>query len=278
MNKQRTQQQLYIIFWIVIAVLIGLIGWFTYVLIRPDSTTTNTASTKQANTNTNTVTEKKSKKTNNSNSTNDNANTNTNITNSSADTNTATDDTAAQDGGLVEPTTNTNDATDDTTTNTNEAADEASTNATTDDTNTKTVMLYFPKSDSACGEVAAVERKIEPSDDIYGQIILETMHGPTAEESGYTNAVPSDMYLRQVEYTADGALITVSEAYDSLDSCDQKTAAAQLIETANAMFELPTGTAGEVVVGTTTDDETDTDTNENTNEDTSTEDSLEDSE
>lgn len=246
MNNKHTQQPLYIIFWIIIAILLGLIGWFTYVLIKPNDSSTDPAQTNSTTDNTNTTTEKNSKKKKNS---------NTDTTNGVANANTNT----AADSGLVEP---------------SDSADETATEATAD-ADKKTVTLYFPKSADACGEVYPVERQIEPSDDIYGQIILETMYGPTETESDYTSAVPSDMYLRRVEYTADGAVITVNEAYDSLDNCAQETVTAQLVETANAMFELPAGTAGEVVVGTVTDDETATDTTEDsantTADDTTTE-------
>ena len=271
MNKTRTQQQLYIVFWIIIVILIGLIGWFTYLLIQPkdsDPQTTTNTNVVTDNTNVNSGKKKKNKNTNTT-ETNTNA-----ASDDTANTNAAaTDADTTTDGGLVEPADGTDATTDDTdetsadadaTTDDADAdaeADEAGTGTdeiAADDDGKQTVTLYFPKASSGCGEVYPVERKIEPSDDLYGQIILETMHGPTDEETGYSSAVPSGMYLRRVEYTADGALITVSEAYDTLDSCDQETAAAQLIETANAMFELPEGTAGEVVVGTVSDDEDDT--------------------
>lgn len=282
MNKTRTQQQLYIVFWIIIVILIGLIGWFTYLLIQPkdsDSQTTTNTNVVTDNTNVNSGKKKKNKNTNtteaNTNAATDDA-TNTNTTTTDADTTTA--------GGLVEPadgteattddsdeTTDADATTDGTTDDADAEADEAGTGTdetAADDDGKQTVTLYFPKANSDCGEVYPVERKIEPSDDLYGQIILETMHGPTDEETGYSTAVPSGMYLRRVEYTADGALITVSEAYNTLDSCNQETAAAQLIETANAMFELPEGTAGEVVVGTVSDDEDDsTDTAEDSDTD-----------
>lgn len=250
MNKNRTQQQLYIIFWIIIVILIGLIGWFTYLLIQPDDTSTPTTANTETTTNSaNTNTEKKSKKKKN---TNANSTTNANSNSSAADstiTNSETDDSNTT-GGLVEPAdseTETNDA-EETVTKTDETI-EADT-----EEGDKTVMLYFPKSASSCGEVYPVERRITESDDPYGQIILEVMDGPTEDETGYTSAVPADLYLRQVEYTADGAVITVSEAYDNLDNCAQQTVDAQLVETANAMFELPEDTTGEVVVGTVHDD------------------------
>lgn len=253
MNKNHTQQQLYIIFWIVIVILIGLIGWFTYLLIKPDNASTVTTANTETTTNSVTANvEKKSKKKKTTNA-NSSANANSDVT--AANSTVAADGTDTNTaGGLVEPTNSTNNESSaaETDTNTNQTT-EAST-AEGD----KTVTLYFPKSTASCGEVYPVERRITESDDPYGQIILEAMAGPTEAEAEYTSAVPADLYLRRVEYTADGAVITVSEAYDNLDECNQQTVTAQLVETANAMFELPAGTAGEVVVGTVSDDEDET--------------------
>jgi hypothetical protein len=265
MKTHATQQQLYIVFWIIIAVLIGLIGWFTYLLIQPNvndpTESTNTTTTNETS-NTENVNAGKKKKNKNTNAANTNAATDDDGS-SSTTTNT---NNASDDEGLVEP-----EATDDATeadadaaasdvTDENEEA-TADNDETTDDTATTKVTLYFPKADSDCGEVYPVERDVEPTDDPYGQIILEAMHGPSDEETGYDNAVPSGLYLRQVEYTAAGAVITVSEAYDDLDSCAQQTVTAQLVETANAMFELAEGTTGEVVVGTVDSDDDSTDDN-----------------
>lgn len=244
-RQQAQKKQIYIIFWFLIIALVGLIGWFTYLLIRPEDTATTTKQVNQpVNILANTTPSKKKNKASsnaNANATNldaVNSNTNTNETNTNANNN------SNVDAGLVEPDTS--------------ADTDANTNA---DATTKTVTLYFPKTGSACGEVSAVQRDIEPTDDIYGQIIIEDMHGPTEAETGYSNAVTAAIHLRQVQYTADGPLITVNEAYDELDDCTQATVDAQLIKTANAMFELPEDTAGQVVVGSVED----TSTNDNTN-------------
>lgn len=239
-HSTKQQTQLYLIFWVIIIGLVVLIGWFAYILIRPDATTPAAVNQNQINSSTadatkNSNTNKDKKKKNNSNTNNTNV-----VTNEAVVTN--------ENTNTVTPETNTNN-----TNNTNEAGLVEPDETATDD-GTTTVTLYFPKGDSACGEVYPVERKIVPTDDLYGQIILEDMHGPTEEEGDYDNAVTSAVRLRQVEYTADGPLLTLNEGYNELDECQQATVAAQLIKTANAMFELPEDTAGQVVVGEVTED------------------------
>ena len=143
--------------------------------------------------------------------------------------------------------------------------DEEDTDETDDDK--ETVTMYFPKADSECGEVFAVEREMELGDDPYGEIVLAAMAGPTADESDYVDGIPSTVRLRQVQYTSAGPLLTVNEGYDELDTCQQQTVDASLIETSNAMFELSEGGSGEVVVGEIEDEEEDTtNTNESTDD------------
>lgn len=233
-RKQRTT---YVVFGIIIVALIFLIGWFLYVLIVPEKPTTSEDVSNQNNVNSvNTNTTKKKNK---------NKNSNVNTSNANAD-------------GLVEPDANENvneNANADVSANKNEndntnSSDEDSNDETTaEDENKTTVTLYFPKSGSSCGEVYPVERDVELSEDVYGDTILTMMAGPTDEESDYADGVPSTVRLRQVQYTADGPLVTVDEGYDALDSCTQQTVDAAFIKTSNAMFDLPTDGTGIVEVG-----------------------------
>ena len=220
----------YAVLGIIISALIILIGWFVYLLANP-TPSTNTATTSNKT------------PTNSVNKTAKNKNANTVRTNVTATTNT----------------TNTNSAVN-TTTTTNTNSNSANTNAD----GTKTITLYFPKAAGACGAVYAVSRSVTPADDFYGQVILEDLDGPSSTDTGYTTAIPADLRLREVRYTSAGPVITVNDAYDGLNDCDKSTVAAQLVKTANLMFDLPEDTAGEVVVGTV-DDNADTNTNDNTN-------------
>ncbi|MBI2416152.1 MAG: hypothetical protein HYV33_05860 [Candidatus Kerfeldbacteria bacterium] len=237
-GSQPERKPVYIVLTLIIIGLVLLISWFIYLLAKPTTSPTNKSTTNSANT---TVTgDKKKNKKQTTNSTNT-ANTNTTTNNAN---NTVNDNSNANtDPGLVEPTNS----------NENNNSDD---NTNTDDTK-ETVTLYFTKAGTDCGEVYPVERDIEPAEDFYGQVILEVMHGPTTDEAGYSSSIPAGLYLRQVQYTADGPVITVNETFAELDSCDQTTVSNQLIKTANAMFDLPEDTTGQVVVGTVTDNETD---------------------
>lgn len=262
--KTTTQQQkiLYGILALVVGVLVVLIGWFIYLLFKPatPSTTTNenvviTNATANQNVpkttvNTNTTTNDNS---------NLNANTNTNNTNSNS-SNTSSNSNTNGDG-LVEPDTNSNTNSN---ANTNVSAPEGPTYSSSN-TDATTETLYFAKSGGSCGEVGAVQRSFTPGDDPYGQIILDDMRGPTAEETGYVDGIPSTIKLKQVQYTASGSVITVNEAYNDLSDCDKKTVDAQFIKTANTMFDVSPEAAGEVVVGEATT-ETETNSNSNTNQ------------
>ncbi len=244
MKKKTTSQQLYIIFGVVIALLVGLIGYFAYLLMapsdQPDQANTNVTA-QVTNTNTNTNKETKNKKKTNAN------------TNGIAEDTDQTEDTETNvNEGLVEPETGIAEDTEGIAEKTEEESEDAEKE---DDDKTvvagegeQVVTLYFPKTASDCGEVFPVKRAITPTEDLYGQLILASMAGPNDEEDGYTTAAGS-IRLRRVEYTSAGPTIYVDEAYDALSSCDQQTTEAQLVETANAMFDLPEGTSGEVIVG-----------------------------
>lgn len=240
------QKATYAILSIIIAALVILIAWFTYLLIKPsDSDTSTNSSALDGNSNKNKNANKTSNKNKaNSNATNTNANkSNTNNTNSNTN-----------EAGLVEPDTNSN-------TNTNSSEEDEE-----NEDGTETITLYFPKDTAACGTVHPVERNVTPSDDFYGQIVLEDIHGPSDTETGYTTAIPAGLRLREVRYSSDGPIITVNEAFDELSDCDQKTVTAQLVKTANAMFDLPDSTEGEVVVGEVSEDTSDAeDTSDDTN-------------
>lgn len=249
-TKSNNAKTLYVIFAVVVVGLIFLIGWFAYLLLwQPDDKETNGITDSTENTD---ITAKKTTKKNK----NSNKNSNTANENSENDNTNNTND----DEGLVEPDENDNDNAND---NTNsEDGDDEDSEAEGD---IKT--LYFASSSSSCGETVAVERPLTLSDDPYGEIILSMMSGPADDEDG-ADGIPSTVRLRQVQYTADGPLITVGEGYNELSDCEKQTVDAQFIETANAMFDLPAGTDGEVVVGeVVTDDAEDTagDTNSNTN-------------
>lgn len=239
-NNPKQLKSLYSILTVIVAILLILIGWFVYLLVKPADkvvtednkttvTTTKNVNQKKKNKNKNTIVVPADE------SVTKNENTNETLTDEKKDV--TTDETVITDKeeGLVEPE---NEAEKTTTTGEDEAD------------NKNEVTLYFPKDVNSCGTVYPVKREITPSDDPYGQIILEDMHGPKADEGDYTNAIPAGTYLRQVQYTADGPVITVSEQYDTLSECTRKTADAQLIKTANAMFELSEDTAGTVEVGT----------------------------
>lgn len=266
-SKQRTT---YVMFGIIIVALILLIGWFLYVLIVPDkpsptkdtsnqnNTNLTTESTKLETENTNTKKKKKNKNTNAAGLVEPDANSNINV-----EDNDTTDNDSESDVN--------DDAEGDTEGDTDTSEDAANENATT-------ITLYFPQSDSGCGEVFPVERDVELSEDTYGDIILTMMAGPNDEESAYVDGVPGTVRLRQVEYTADGPLVTVSEGYNELDNCAQQTVDAAFIQTANAMFELSVDGPGTVEVGevktedsatdeSTVDDSDSNNTNNNTNSD-----------
>jgi hypothetical protein len=259
MTKQKPSQGLYIVFGVIIAVLIALIGYFAYLLIAPSddtNTTTNTAVTNTSN------------KNNSNTNSNKNKNSNTNK-NSNANSNTNAE-------GLVEPNKNNNDNSN-TNSNTNNNTNSATTDEATDEVvageGEKVITLYFPKTGAACGEVTAVKRAVTPDeDDFYGQIMLADLAGPTAEETGYDNAA-AGVRLRWVEYTSEGSIVYVNEAYNELSDCDQQTAEAQLIHTANAMFDVSPTATGEVIVGYPDEDEdtnTNSGTNDNSNDNTNT--------
>ncbi|MDP3970184.1 MAG: hypothetical protein Q8P90_00625 [bacterium] len=246
---------LYVTLSIIIVGLVGLIGWFIYLLITADSED----ETAVKNTNTEIVTT-----TNTNVNTNYNYNTNTktvadlepslNIDDTELfdldeklDKIEDTDIMGADDLSELDDKIKKDELKDD-----EENADDTKTSE-----EGETITLYFPTSTSDCGEVQAVERTVELGDDPYGETILTMMHGPNSDESDYSDGIPASVGLRQVEYTADGALITVNEGYNDLDSCTQQTVNAQFIETANAMFDLPAGTSGTVEVGTVEDEESD---------------------
>lgn len=239
MKKKTSSQSLYVIFGVVIALLIALIGYFVYLLVSP-SQKNDQANTNQT-VNTNTVNPKTTKKKKaNSNTATDTPTVVNDNTNPTDTTTTVTDEGEV---GLVEPKPD-DTATDDT------AADETTEVAeVVAGEGEQIVTLYFPKTDSACGEVFPVQRAVTPEEDLYGQILLADMVGPSAAESGYTSAMPSGLRLRRVEYTGTGPVIYVNEAFAEARDCDQQTAEAQLVETANAMFDFPEGTSGEVIVG-----------------------------
>lgn len=215
-----------------LAVIIGLvlvIGYFVFLLVKP-------APVEEPTSNVNTV--ENSAITNKAND-NTNENTNTNLnTNEEPE-----EDEDAMEDELEEEDEDTVDASDD-----GEGLVQPAEDATSSD-DAQTFTVYLPKSTADCGEVYAVEREQALSDDTYGDIIISAMSGPTSDDAGYVDGVPSGIYLRQVQYTADGPVITLSEGYDSLTDCQKATVDAQLIETANAMFELPEGTEGTVQVG-----------------------------
>lgn len=252
MKKKTSSQSLYVIFGVVIALLVALIGYFVYLLVSPSTTASDTATPTNTNEvvveNVNADKTKKKKKTNTNATVNENANTATN------------DNANASTDGLVEPKPEDDTATADTT-----EADTAAEEVVAGE-GEQVVTVYFPKAGSSCGEVFPVKRAITPEADLYGQILLADMAGPTDEETGYASAIPSGLRLRRVEYSATGPVVYVNEAWDDADDCDQQTAKAQLIETANAMFDFTAGTVGEVIVGypedaveeeeTTTDEET----------------------
>lgn len=228
MKKKTSSQQLYLIFGVVIALLVGLIGYFAYLLMAPSNqtTTTNTNSnnaTTVATTNTTKETKNKKK-----------ANTNTIAETAEPEP----EDAEEEDEGLVEPIAE----------DAEEADEEENTNTVVAGEGEQVVTLYFAKTDSDCGEVFPVQRAITPTEDLYGQLILASMAGPSDTEDGYVSAA-GNIRLRRVEYTSAGPTIYVDEAYDDLSTCDQQTTEAQLVKTANAMFDLPEGTSGEVIVG-----------------------------
>lgn len=233
------------IFGVVIALLIALIGYFVYLLMAPEKTSDQTKTNQTVNT---PVTKEKTnqkKKTDTNSTTTTNEETNTN---DNENTNATTTD--EDEAGLVEP------QPDGTTTDEETADEEDETEAVVAGEGEQVVTLYFTKIDSSCGQVFPVKRAVTPEEDLYGQIILADIAGPTEEETGYTSAMPSGLRLRRVEYTAAGPVIYVNEAFSDADNCDQKTVEAQLVETANAMFDFPKGTAGEVIVGYPDDVET----------------------
>lgn len=235
MKKKTAPQHLYIVFGVMIALLLAMIGYFVYLLVMPADT-----EEPSTNTNTNTAPVKTKKKK----PVNDNTNETTSVE--------VTEPTETTAAGLVEPKPDADTAED--------TADDTEVVA---DAGEQVVTLYFPKTNSACGDVFPVERAITPEEDLYGQIILADMAGPTAEETGYDSAIPAGLGLRRVEYTSAGPIIYVNEAFNEADECTQQTVTAQLVETANAMFDFTAGTEGEVIVGHP-EDTTETDTEEDT--------------
>lgn len=255
MMKNQQSKSLYLIFGLVIVVLLALIGYFAYQLISPGDTETNSNTNVNATANSN----KNSNANKNSNKNNSNVNGNTN---SNSNTN----------EGLVEPTNSNRNKN----SNTNSTNDEDADEDTDKDSEEvvagegeEVITLYFAKDNAACGEVSAVQRAVTPAEDFYGQIMLADLAGPTSDEDGYTNAA-AGVRLRWVEYTSEGSKVYVNEAYDELSDCDKETAAAQLIQTANVMFEVGAKNDGEVIVGYPEGqdpNEDGDDTNSNTNED-----------
>lgn len=257
-----SQRTAYIMLSIIIIGLVALIGWFAYLLMSPDDSDQTPVVNVSDTTNSNKNTTTKNKNTN-ATTNSDTKNSNSGNSNATAEDN-VEDETASEsedEGGLVEP--DEEDEADDSDENDSDADDtEAAGEGHT---------LYFAASDSTCGEVVAVEREFELGEDPYGEIVLTMMRGPEDEETG-ADGIPSTVGLRQVEYTADGALVTVNEGYNELDECAQATVDAQFIETANAMFELPEGTSGTVVVGEVeADTESETTSESESTEETSTE-------
>lgn len=264
MKKTQTQS-LYIVFGIVIAGLVVLIGWFIYLLVKPATPVSTTKTAVITNTtNTTVTTNSKTKKTN----------TNTTVKNSNTTVNSNANSNSNTNAGLIEPqppttntnTTNTNSTSTNTTTNTNTTTAVTETAPVDNGDGTTAITLYFPKTGGVCGAVSPVRRTITTPTDLFGQIVIEDMHGPSSDDTGYdsamTSAMPSGLHLRYVQYDHDtGSTVTVNEAYDTLSDCDRKTADAELITTANAMFEVDLATSGQVVVG-----EVPTDTNSNTNQ------------
>ncbi len=230
MKKKTSTQSLYVIFGVVIALLIALIGYFAYLLVSPEASDSTVGANETVTVNTNTEKSKKKKTNENSNAAS-NVNTNTN-TNATTNTNETEDE-----AGLVEPKPEETDA------------EAEVTEEVVAGEGEQLVTLYFPKASSSCGEVFPVKRAVTPEEDLYGQILLATIAGPTTAEAEYVSVVPDGLRLRRVEYTAAGPTIYVNEAFSAARDCDQQTVEAQLVETANAMFDFPTGTAGEVVVG-----------------------------
>lgn len=248
MKKKTSSQQLYLIFGVVIALLVGLIGYFAYLLMAPSNQATNANSNNTATVETTTTTkETKNKK---------KANTNTIAEEIAEDTEgiaekTETDSEDSETNvneGLVEPESGIAEEIAEGTEEEAEDEEDENTNTVVAGEGEQVVTLYFAKTDSDCGEVFPVQRAITPTEDLYGQLILAAMAGPSDEETGYVSAA-GNIRLRRVEYTSAGPTIYVDEAYDDLSTCDQQTTEAQLVETANAMFDLPEGTTGEVIVG-----------------------------
>ncbi len=231
MMKNKQSKSLYLIFGVVIAVLLALIGYFAYLLIAPSDDTDTSTNTVNATANSNANKNKNANANKNANSNgNSNSNANTNNSNTNA--------------GLVEPeNSNTNTNSNSNTNSADETADEVVAGE-----GEEVITLYFPKDGASCGEVSPVKRAVTPSDDFYGQIILADLAGPTSEETGYDNAA-SGIRLRWVEYTSEGSIVYVNEAYDALNDCDKATVDAQLIQTANVMFDVKATADGKVVVG-----------------------------
>ena len=250
MKKKTSSQQLYIIFGVVIALLVGLIGYFSYLLIAPSKQVADT----NANSNPTVETTNTTKETKNKKKVNTNA-----IAESATPEASQNSNAENEDEGLVEPEAGITEDTEEEAKDAEEVKDEDTTVVAGE--GEQVVTLYFPKTASDCGEVFPVQRAITPTEDLYGQLILASMAGPNDEEDGYTTAAGS-IRLRRVEYTSAGPTIYVDEAYDALSACDQKTTKAQLVETANAMFDLPEGTTGEVIVGYPEDAEDEDETTE----------------
>lgn len=248
MNKSANAKTLYVIFTVVVVGLIFLIGWFAYLLWQPDeeATPSNTNTTNVSNVNTKNINKNTNAGLTNKANSNDNENENDN---------TNSDD---EDEGLVEPDEDEND-------NDNENTNSDDEDGADSEAEGETETLYFASSGSSCGETVAVKRPLTLGDDPYGEIILNMMAGPEDGEDG-VDGIPSTVRLRQVQYTSNGPLITVGEGYNDLSDCEKQTVDAQFIETANAMFDLPAGTDGEVVVGEVAADDT-----EETEADSSTE-------
>ena len=103
MKKKTSSQSLYVVFGVVIALLIALIGYFVYLLVSPSDSATTTNTNETVTTNTNKDKTKKPKS-----NANDNTNTSTDtdvVTNDNDNDNTNDSVTNAEDidGGLVEP-------------------------------------------------------------------------------------------------------------------------------------------------------------------------------
>ncbi len=236
---------LYVIFGVLVVGLVILIVWFGYILMNPAEEDSNN----NVNANSSVVTNANNSNANtNSATTNTNKNDNTNVNNND-NTNSADDeddenleddedkdDEEDDKDGLVEP-------------DNEDTTDEDDEDSASDGEDGEKITLYFSDPSGSCGDTVKVTRTVELGDDVYGETILTMMRGPEGDEKG-EDGIPSTVGLRRVQYTADGPLVLVTEAFDDLDSCTQETITTQFLQTANVMFDLPANSGGEVRSGT----------------------------